>query len=649
VQLRSLDLVGFRRFRNASVRLEEPVVALIGRNEAGKSSVLEALSLLNGDDAIPPDALSGADSDQWRDVIRVRFRLSQDERAEVHGKTGHSPPWLRIAKPAAGPRTFYVDPPIPRLREAREEAATVLKSALDEPAFLGSLGTEVDGELRSIIAHVEGGDDHLGDEVRRLLSKTIDSAERVADSGGSTDQRRLRELSEVVQKAIDEDGALTSQEAGNLFRDRVPRFLEFTEEVRDLRSSYDPTSGQSYPALDNILNAVDITASQLFGAIQADDASTLANITRRFERVMDTLLRGGWTPGEHISIRLQVTDKTRLGLVVSTGEGDFKTMKQRSDGLRSFVALRTFVASQKLAVPPVLLVDEAERHLHYDAQGDLIRMFENQREAAGVIYSTHSAGCLPQDIGRGVRSVIPVGADASMIELAWTANDVGIMPLLQRMGAATALLAPRRAIVIGEGPTEAAILPELVRQATGETHMPYQVVGSLSVATDEQMADIARTNVHVALILDGDKAGNDHVSAMEKLGFDTDQIVQFDPQYEIEDVVDLELFVEAVESLLLAWQSKKSKRPTFTSADVTTPGRLDSVVRYCEVWKVKPPGHLSIGEEIMRLFVERSMALIDASTDEGRPRIFDPAATDQLKRVHLGLVAGVRLDESALF
>ena len=157
-----------------------------------------------------------------------------------------------------------------------------------------------------------------------------------------------------------------------------------------------------------------------------------------------------------------------------------------SDGMRAFIALLAYTAvNAEGLTPPVLLVDEAELHLHYAAQADLVQVLTEQTAASQVIYTTHSAGCLPEDIGTGVRLVVPIdGADRSrVINWFWDDDEPGFGPLLHGMGYAAGAFAftPARFAVFAEGATELVLLPTLLREATGRRRIEFQVAPGLAL------------------------------------------------------------------------------------------------------------------------------------------------------------------------
>ena len=111
-----------------------------------------------------------------------------------------------------------------------------------------------------------------------------------------------------------------------------------------------------------------------------------------------------WQQDPPITVVLE-NEGTVLRIHVQSGTGPTMAFRERSDGLRQFVALVALTAHQPNPVRPILLIDEVETHLHYNAQADLIEVLTIQTAALQVVYTTHSAACLPQDLGLGVRVV----------------------------------------------------------------------------------------------------------------------------------------------------------------------------------------------------------------------------------------------------
>lgn len=176
-----------------------------------------------------------------------------------------------------------------------------------------------------------------------------------------------------------------------------------------------------------------------------------------------------------------------------------------------FVALAAFVATRSTVTSPVLLIDEAETHLHYDAQADLVNMLLTQGEAAQVIYTTHSPGCLPPDLGTGIRVIAPAQSDPAISEVRnafWVDHVAGFSPLLFAMGAGAAAFTTTRYAVIAEGASEMILLPSLIRAATGLDFLPYQVAPGLSEAPTSQYPKLDLQAARVAFAVDGDSGGS---------------------------------------------------------------------------------------------------------------------------------------------
>ncbi len=210
-----------------------------------------------------------------------------------------------------------------------------------------------------------------------------------------------------------------------------------------------------------------------------------------------------------------------------------------------------------------MLVDEAETHLHYDAQADLIDVLMRQSVASKVVYTTHSVGCLPPDLGCGVRAILPEpGLERSRIVNSYWAVEpgaddrIGYTPLLFAMGARLlSLTVPRYAVVV-EGPSDAVLLPSLLREATGLARLPYRVVPGLSDLPDRQAARVCQQGGQVVCLTDGDDEGVKKRRKLESAGIGREVLFSLGSLARgctLEDIVKPGVFAAAVNKELDTW------------------------------------------------------------------------------------------------
>lgn len=114
-----VEVFGYRRLLNASAYVGRKTVALVGPNEAGKSSVLSALRLFDTNDPVPSidstRSLRGENLDPDRSVVRLSFTLDQAQRERVGSLPieGRSLRHLVFTKHADGRRTYsFVPTPV---------------------------------------------------------------------------------------------------------------------------------------------------------------------------------------------------------------------------------------------------------------------------------------------------------------------------------------------------------------------------------------------------------------------------------------------------------------------------------------------------------------------------------------------------------
>ena len=277
---------------------------------------------------------------------------------------------------------------------------------------------------------------------------------------------------------------------------------------------------------------------------------------------------------------------------------------ERSDGFRWFVALVAFVSGQpRRASKPVLLIDEAETHLSYDAQANLTATLATQDVAQLVIYTTHSAGCLPPDLGTGIRAVVPEDSgERSSVRNGFWHEGPGYTPLMLAMGANALAFTPARRVVVGEGASECILLPTLLREAANNDQLDFQVAPGLSNVSATAMRDVLSMAGEVAYLVDGDDAGHDLRDQLVKLGFPENRIVSYTDvgrlKVTLEDLVYPRTFAHAVELEIHRWQG----------SDVTLdPGELPRLSRmrwldeWCEQRNLQPLNKPTLAQRIVDL------------------------------------------------
>jgi predicted ATP-dependent endonuclease of OLD family len=298
-----------------------------------------------------------------------------------------------------------------------------------------------------------------------------------------------------------------------------------------------------------------------------------------------------------------------LKLLVEEPGFRFSSIAERSDGLRQFLALLAFAHVERSDEDAILLIDEAETHLHYDAQADLVQMLAKQEIVSKVIYSTHSIGCLPEDLGTGVRFVdmISPGSSTSTIRnWFWESDRPGFSPLLFGMGASTLAFIPVRNAVATEGISDSILWPTLLREAADRSHLDFQVVPGISEATLPEITQLDREAPRTVYLVDSDKSGNALRNQLKGAGIPNQRIFSIPDTkkqgLEIEDLIDPEVYLEAVNAEL---NRSNNLGVSFPASALPTAGRPKAVKDWCQANKLSTPKKRAVAYRIIERAAER--------------------------------------------
>jgi predicted ATP-dependent endonuclease of OLD family len=273
------------------------------------------------------------------------------------------------------------------------------------------------------------------------------------------------------------------------------------------------------------------------------------------------------------------------------------------------------------------MIDEAERHLHYDAQADVISVFERQREAAKVIYTTHSAGCLPHDLGTGIRAVLPTYADENfteqtdqsrIVDSIWVHGE-GFSPLLFALGASVFAFSSVQRAAVTEGLSDALLLPSLIREATGKARLAYQIVPGFAQAPKADADNFDLMASRVAFVADSNEGGRLHIEGLKPFGVRPEQVAWLgdDPTAEIdlEDLLAVGVYVDAINSELHRWYPDLSITPD----DIPETGRSHAV----EAWAASRDANVNKPAVAQRILDRRDSAHLVAPPHRGTLRALD--------------------------
>jgi hypothetical protein len=642
MELLAVGLWGIRRFAEKGPLMDVvgSPIAIVGPNEAGKTTFLRSLERLNEQQAIPEAELTRGGGDTAR--IVAHFRLGKHDLAEIsHLPLVGEPRTMMLEKREAGGLYVTLNPAPRRdlalLENARKMVATLLQSRwsrsegddeISAPEGAPAEWLPPRGALAAIADLI--AEDQLLDstELDRLddLIAWLEAAPDLPPTG----EKVVKCLRDLYRR--DQAGDPIAEARNILFR-RRPRLLWFDESWRQLESQFDVVNGPISDVMTALFSLISFDLDELSDAITRSNEPRVTELIDEANEGFDALFSGRWRQSR-ILARVDRNGQI-IHVYVRNAGGRLIPIAERSEGLRQFIALLAFVESEAQGQHVVLLVDEAENHLHYDAQADLVRMFSEQSVVEKVIYTTHSAACLPADLGTGIRVIEPCGPEDkdsgdwehSRIRNAFWTTGPGFSPLLMAMGASTFAFSALRRALIGEGISEVILLPTLFREATGKSQIQFQVAPGISqvrIEDAEALGEMETAASRVAYVVDGDPPGQKLRRRLIDADVAEERILQLGAGQEalaLEDLIVKELYVQALNRELAPANVE------ITIGKIPDIGRKPAVKKWCRGKKVAVPSEREVAQNLLELVREARLRGEDAT-------LLEPARVELVRELH---------------
>lgn len=646
MRLIKVQLEGIRRFEETDALLvSDRLVAVVGPNEAGKTSLLRALDQIDRvDDALPPTI--GTRQSATPPKIRALFQLDEADREALDGVPDTNDLrrfWLTRSETGT---TWSLEQAPKRDVDARRSLAPLLEDVAKQPAVEAAsnddafeLGEATFDEVRQVSS---SDNDTLNDDQRASIARLADEIETVDEpiDDEATDDERSRIEHDQLQRAkfassLREVAAVEARThpwnlAVQILRERLPTLVEFDDADRDLKSEYDLAEiDVSAPpaALTNIAALANLDLDALSTAIDEGDHGTVRLSRERANSTLEEFFSESYGQSE-VCLQLDTDGSVLRLLVRAEGGEDFVELSERSSGFKWFVALVAFLAHRH-AERPIVLIDEIETHLHYAAQADVIDVLSRQKIAEQVIYTTHSAGALPPDLGRGVRAVVPTaGRQRSTIQNSFWTSGPGFTPLLFGLGAATLPFSIPRYLIVADGAADAILLPSLIREAKGLGQLEYRIAPGIANTPPSDLNRLEEEGGRVAFLVDGDDGGRTHKKNLKAAGIPEKRILDLSllgsDNVTPEDCVKVDLLVDAANAEGEPFWTDK----TLTAADLPETGRSHAIELWCDERSLPRPSKVRMAQRLLEL------APSDDADPATRPALLNDRGVHWLRDLH---------------
>lgn len=514
-----------RKFRNivdsGSIEVDSLVTCMVGKNEAGKSGILEALYLLNPaygekfsiDEQYPrwqaaKDRRAGDLNEHY--PIEAVFTLTESDKSKINEKLG-------------------TDAKIGDVATIKRSYGNKYDYAVDWD--IGAVYERIIGQFPDSVKLRLKGSKYLQD-----ITKALDELDASDDEDGP-DAVEISSARQILKKEL--GGANATSVLHTSLNSIMPSFFRFTAYSTlpgriDLNELVNVDEGPATTGLQTAIALLQLAGTEI-SQLKEEDYELRRSEIEAVQIDLTQQVFEYWKQNPHLEVVIDIDKET-----ISRGNGttavsrfldirlkDRRTgysnnFSQRSSGFQWFFSFLAAFSEFEDHDAPIVLLDEPALTLHGKAQADFLR-FINERLAPStpVIYTTHSPFMVEAGHLERVRIVEdqgpPLGATCSSEILATDPDS--LFPLQAALGydiAQSLFVGPHNLIVEGSSDFIYLSVMSEICSSTGRSELDARwrllpAGGATNIAT---FVSLVGPHLNVTVLADSDTKGMQKVSNM---------------------------------------------------------------------------------------------------------------------------------------
>ena len=380
MKLKEIIIKKYRHIKNQKIKIEKDITVLVGKNETGKTSILQAIAKSNYyDDTLEfntdfdyPKNEIGDDKKSDKYVIECKYRLSDELVTQIidsYGENVFDENEIKFSYQYDGTITY----PNPKL-DINQFIKNKFGNNINQSLIEKIAKCKNIGEFETIIEKIEVGDD-LNNGFEELKNY-------------------------FVKQDFDTFDFLTEHFFQKFINNRIPKFIyheDYPEVPYEINLNSVVRKDTHYinkkEIIDALFNLGDIDPEDLLNIRTTEEYHIKLE---EAEAKITNALRKYWKTNENLRIELLPRD-TILTIRIIDFNGKI-LLKNASKGFRWFLSFLIFFESIiNESNEYILLLDEPGLHLHPTAQNELKEFLSDLSEKVQIIYTTHSPFMIPDD------------------------------------------------------------------------------------------------------------------------------------------------------------------------------------------------------------------------------------------------------------